>query len=183
MPAWRKYSLELLAEAVAESTSIAGVLRYLGLAQAGGTHAHISRTIKRMGLDTSHFAPYRKSGGQIRRMPPGEILVRRPPGSGRQKPPLLRRALVESGVAYACAECGNSGIWRKRLLRLHVDHIDGDFHNNTIENLRFLCPNCHSQTENFSGLSRGKYTGSYTRVDRRPALRSQNEEPPLTSVD
>ena len=42
-------------------------------------------------------------------------------------------------------------------LRLEVDHIDGDYHNNLAENLRFLCPNCHTQTDNFSGRSRGKY--------------------------
>ena len=43
-------------------------------------------------------------------------------------------------------------------LRLEIDHIDGDYHNNDRTNLRYLCPNCHTQTDNFSGRSRGKYT-------------------------
>jgi hypothetical protein len=42
-------------------------------------------------------------------------------------------------------------------LRLEIDHIDGDYHNNLAENLRYLCPNCHTQTGNVSGRSRGKY--------------------------
>ena len=41
---------------------------------------------------------------------------------------------------------------------LQIDHIDGDFHNNLAENLRLLCPNCHSQTPNFAGRSRGRFT-------------------------
>jgi hypothetical protein len=50
-----KYTRELLGEAVANSISIAGVLRYLEIPLAGGTHAHISRKLKQLGIDTSHF--------------------------------------------------------------------------------------------------------------------------------
>ena len=50
-----KYTRELLTEAVANSISIAGVLRYLEIPMAGGTHAHISRKLKQFGIDTSHF--------------------------------------------------------------------------------------------------------------------------------
>ncbi|HEY0891075.1 MAG TPA: HNH endonuclease signature motif containing protein [Nocardioides sp.] len=162
----RKYTEEMLSEAVAASHSVADVLRALGLAQAGGTHAHISRTIKKMGIDTSHFQPHRKNGSARRRLTAALILVRTIPGSGRTKPPLLRRAMLEMGVPYRCAECGLADSWQDRPIRLHVDHVDGDYHNNLLENLRFLCPNCHSQTSNFAGLSRGKYTGAYTQIDQ-----------------
>jgi hypothetical protein len=52
----RIYTEELLREAVAASTSFAGVLRHLGLRQAGGTQAHIARRIRHFGIDTSHFS-------------------------------------------------------------------------------------------------------------------------------
>ena len=84
-------------------------------------------------------------------------MVRIPYGSKRTKPPFLRRALVESGRPYRCELCQNAGDWRGAPLRLEVDHVDGDYHNNCSDNLRFLCPNCHSQTDNYAGKSQGRY--------------------------
>ena len=156
-PRTRKNTEELLGRAVAESTSIAGVLRFLGLNQAGGTHAHISRMIKSFELDTTHFVRHH-NGSARRRLQPEQIMVRIPYGSKRTKPPLLRRALLESGRPYRCELCGNAGDWRGAPLRLEVDHIDGDYHNNSSDNLRFLCPNCHTQTDTYAGRSRGRYT-------------------------
>lgn len=157
MPKYEKYTRELLADAVAASTSVAGVLRFLGLNQAGGTHAHISRRIKHHGIDTSHFVRFRNGADKVR-LTPEQLLRRRERGSTRTKPPLLRRALLEIGRSYRCEGCGCDGTWQGRPLGLEIDHIDGDFHNNEAENLRFLCPNCHAQTENWCGRSRGKYS-------------------------
>jgi 5-methylcytosine-specific restriction endonuclease McrA len=150
-----KYTRELLAEAVVASTSVAGVMRYLGLVWAGGTHAHISRRIKHFGLDTSHFTGSVHNKGQPaqNRLHWSEILVRRPT-SARVKPHQLRRALVEYGVPYRCAACGLRDVWNSRPLVLHVDHIDGNRYDCRPENLRFLCPNCHSQTATWAGANR-----------------------------
>jgi predicted RNA-binding Zn-ribbon protein involved in translation (DUF1610 family) len=157
MPAQRKYTREILQDAVENSDSVAGVLRYLGLPQAGGTHAHIGRTIRRFGLDTSHF--HRSQGGRTRpnRKSPADIFVTLPAGSRRSKPAQLRRALVEIGRPYRCASCGAGDRWNGQPLTLHVDHVNGDYCDNAEQNLRFMCPNCHSQTASFAGRSRGKY--------------------------
>jgi predicted RNA-binding Zn-ribbon protein involved in translation (DUF1610 family) len=91
---------------------------------------------------------------------PDRILVVLRPGARRAKPHLLTRALIELGVPYECATCGCDGQWQGRSLTLEVDHIDGDYRNNLKDNLRFLCPNCHRQTPNFAGRSRGRYTAA-----------------------
>lgn len=64
-----------------------------------------------------------------------------------------RRVLIEQ--ENKCLSCGISTEWNGKPLVLHLDHIDGNRENNSIENLRCLCPNCHSQTETWSRIKGG----------------------------
>lgn len=147
-----KYSDDDISIAVAESRSIAGVLRLLGIRPAGGSHFHISKRIKALGLDTSHFTGKAHNRGEtmpLQRKTPGQILVLRDAQGSREKPHLLRRALTEAGIPIRCAICGTPATWEGRPLTLHVDHINGNPHDCRIHNLRFLCPNCHSQTSTY----------------------------------
>lgn len=61
---------------------------------------------------------------------------------------LLKRGMMESGVDYKCAICGLTK-WNNCYITLDVDHIDGDWRNCCLDNLRFICPNCHRQTKTF----------------------------------
>jgi Zn finger protein HypA/HybF involved in hydrogenase expression len=51
---------------------------------------------------------------------------------------------------YKCTCCGIKE-WNGKSITLEIDHINGDNTDNRIENLRYLCPNCHSQTETYKG--------------------------------
>jgi len=151
-----KYTKEMLEEAVARSTSIAGVLRHLGLKQAGGTQANISRWIRFYGIDISHFRgmAHQKGLPAPNRLHWSEVLTVSPSGANRRETGLLRRALLESGRAHECENCGSGPEWLGSPLALHVDHIDGNPNDSRPDNLRFLCPNCHSQTPTWARSSR-----------------------------
>lgn len=142
-----KYTKELLTEAVGNSFSVAGVLRYLNKPQAGGTQAHIAKLIVKYEIDTSHFTgqAHRKSKQAMNRKIASDILIVLPGGSMRPKVSQLRRAMLEIGVLHKCELCPTMDTWQGKPITLEVDHIDGDWLNNLANNLRFLCPNCHSQ--------------------------------------
>ena len=150
-----QYTDEALAAAIAASTSYAGVLRVLGIPLNGGSHAYLARRIRAAGFDTSHFLGQGHNRGKSTpRLTPAEVLVVRPPGSGRVHAHVLRRAMVASSVEEVCVLCGCDGTWQGNPLRLVVDHISGDWLDNRLENLRFLCPNCHRRPTHGAGKSR-----------------------------
>jgi hypothetical protein len=150
-----RYPRELLERVAAESANVTDVLRRLGVPYTGGTHSHISRKLKRLGIDTTHFHTPVRAGAGARRAA-ADILVLLPPGSRRPRPQMLRRALREIGRESRCAECYLDGWWRGRALVLEVDHIDGNWLNNQPGNLRLLCPNCHTQTSTYAGANKNR---------------------------
>lgn len=172
----RKYTKQVLEPAAQGSVSLAGVMRVLGIRWSSSTQALIARRIKEYGIDTSHFTGQGSNRGEQHRGGPSkkpwqEILVRRT--EGRETPFRLRRAMIEAGIPYQCAECKGGPEWRGRALLLQVDHRDRNYCNNEPKNVRFLCPNCHSQTE---GWSQGKgLTGVTDRAAQSRALRERRK--------
>jgi 5-methylcytosine-specific restriction endonuclease McrA len=164
-----RYSREMLLTAVGPARSMSDVLRNLGIPLNGGAHAHIRRRLTQFGIDTSHLLgqAHRRGLPNPRRRTPAEVLVVRAAERKRAAPDTLRRALIAIGRPYRCAQCLVDGVWNGRRLVLHVDHVDGQFWNCQPDNLRFLCPNCHSQTPTYLG----------TRDARRAAGRPPIDEP------
>lgn len=167
-----KYNKELLSQLASDSTSIAQIIRKLGLKEAGGTHHHISKKLKQFGVDTSHFLGQGTNCGQNHKGGPNkksweEILILRESGR-RQKSFILRRALIESGREYKCEMCGIGETWNEQELRLEIDHKNNNWLDDTKENIRFCCPNCHSQMfhKMNHGMTELTSTAKYDRLKR-----------------
>ncbi|MEU1015940.1 HNH endonuclease signature motif containing protein [Streptomyces sp. NPDC005898] len=148
---------EALARAVAESRSLAAVLRALGLPPFGGAgRARALRSIEAYGLSTAHFVGQGHNAGRpgANRKSAAEVLVLLDSDACRTRTVLLRRALDEVGTPRVCGACGSGEVWQGKRLVLEIDHINGDRLDNRRENLRYLCPSCHSQTRTFSNRRR-----------------------------
>ncbi|GGQ69515.1 HNH endonuclease [Streptomyces flaveolus] len=155
-----KWTKDILEPVVASSTSVNEVLRRLGLDLVGGHHTNISRRIEAHGIDTSHFTAAVRTERQRdnrRRRTAEEILVEETLAHAKRVPgSRLKRAMLELGAEERCALCGIEPMWLGEPLPLEVDHIDGNWRNNQIENLRTLCPNCHAATDSYRGRSKGR---------------------------
>ncbi|MCX2925234.1 HNH endonuclease signature motif containing protein [Streptomyces sp. NEAU-W12] len=151
-PSGVRWTRDVLQAAVSASTNMCEVLRHLGLEVVGGHHTHISRRIRGYGIDTSHFeVPTARA-----RTGRGILFERSPSGARRIDGSRLKRAMLETGMNEHCALCGLDALWLGKPLPLEVDHIDGNWRNNRIENLRLLCPNCHSTTDSYRGRGTGR---------------------------
>lgn len=152
----RIYTKEILEKAVQECTTFTQVCKKLGKHPRGATYELIRNRIRDYGIDTSHFVGKAfhtglRHTGSSKTKNPELVLV-----NGykyRAKSAQLRRSLISVGVKYECSMCFIRD-WNNKPLTLHIDHINGDWSDCRIENLRFLCPNCHSQTDTHSGKNK-----------------------------
>lgn len=90
--------------------------------------------------------------GNGRRTPIENVLIENSNYNNNYR--LKIRLLKEKNLDYKCDVCGNIGEWLGKPLSLQLDHKNGINNDNRLENLRFLCGNCHSQTETYGGKKR-----------------------------
>jgi 5-methylcytosine-specific restriction endonuclease McrA len=137
------------AEIVKNSKSYKDVREYFGL-NAPSNHKTIKKRIEEMDLDTSHFLKCYEMTHLKTKLTKENFaskwLQKNTEKSGTHiKKYLLKFKLLK----YECNVCKNTGEHMGKPLSLQLDHINGVHNDNRLENLRFLCPNCHTQTKNW----------------------------------
>ncbi|NQV13800.1 MAG: HNH endonuclease [Parcubacteria group bacterium] len=148
----RTWTKSQLIKAVASSKSYRQVLLKLSLRQAGGNYSQLKKYIKEYKLNTSHFKGRGwNKGNKLPFLPKidlKDILIK---NSTFQSYKLKKRLFQEGIKPLQCEECG----WAKRTkngrLPLELHHVNGSAHDNRLQNLKILCPNCHSLKPNYRG--------------------------------
>lgn len=142
-----RWGVEVLSAAVKSSVSFSEVLRKLGILPTGGNWSTLKKYISQYALDITHFTNLPTQRRSVKMRPLDELLTI---NSWAKRETLKRRLISERRLSYRCEICGLTE-WNRMPVCLQLDHINGIPTDNRIENLRLLCPNCHSQTDTFCG--------------------------------
>lgn len=167
-----KHTDEEFLNVVNQAVTYTDIVRGLGWEAGGYALKAVKKRLSEMGFNTERFEErkWRKgipNGNTSRLIPLDEVLVKgRYTDSGT-----LRQRLIKLGILEKkCSRCGLSE-WQGEELPLSLDHIDGDYYNNLIENLRILCPNCHALTPTWCGRNK-----KYGYRDKRNKERRKKNE-------
>lgn len=144
----------MLRALVAESNSRSEVLKKLGLIPSSNM-VTLRKYLKRYGISTGHFdpsldRPTRRNGPT--QLPIDQLLIKGRPISDRYG--IKQRLIRDKILPYECEKCHIGDKWYGEPLTLQLEHKNGDNTDYRIENLCFLCPNCHSQTPTFAGRNK-----------------------------
>lgn len=129
--------------------SIRECLTRLSLSPTGGNYSTFHRRIKRLGLKIDHFKGQAANKGKKfgPKRPIADYLSNKVLISSHN---LKKRLLAEGIFKHQCSGCKLTH-WQGEKISIELDHINGNPEDNSLENLRLLCPNCHAQTDNYRG--------------------------------
>lgn len=159
-----KYTKEVIEKALDGSVTYSEICQKLGLRSTGGNRKMVKSRIIQHGLDDSHLKGRAWAEGRTRNDHEGlaqkgnqskipDELVYCENTALMAGSSIRKRVLRDNKIEYKCSCCGITD-WQDQPLALHLDHINGNNIDNRIENLRFLCPNCHQQTETWGNKVR-----------------------------
>ena len=152
-PIWTVEKEKLLS-LVKESLSIAELLRKLEIYTVGGNRNSLMKRLQQEQIDISHIATGldsnkgRKFGPSKFALSDEEVFIE---NSQTTRAVVRKKVIKKNLIPYDCAICGLKDSWNNKPIAFVLDHINGIPNDHRLENLRFLCPNCNSQTDTFCG--------------------------------
>ena len=154
-PIWLIPNEEFI-ELVKNSPTMSKALSRFGLENKGNNYITFKARCRELNLDTSHFASMRESSMITRAMTLEILKTKLVEGSNIARSDLKSYLIRFNLIIYKCQCCGNTGTWQGKKISLQLEHKNGKSQDNRLENLSFLCPNCHSQTETYAGKKHKK---------------------------
>ena len=149
---YKEISIDELKDLVSQSIHYADLMRKLGYtANRGNSLNGLKSYLSDNNIDTSHFNKYKNRNYKLpdnTKFSLEDIMVENSTYTNLTK--FKERLIKANLLEYKCSCCGIT-TWNNQPLTLQLHHINGNNRDNRLENLTFLCPNCHSQTENYSG--------------------------------
>lgn len=144
---------------VANSDSYAAIMRYFQMCTAGSSFKILKRRIQELSIDASHITNVKPHERLIKHQNKPISLTDILTKNTRCQSSRLKIRLVKCGLLKdQCEMCGLLPIWNGMPITLQLDHRNGDHEDNRIENLRVICPNCHTQTSNYGSKNwNGKF--------------------------
>ena len=179
-----KLSDEQFVELLKKSSTISEVLFKLGYTVKGNSwgYSQVKRRMDDLNLDYSIFKG--KSAviktNKLNNIRKEDILKE----NCKHQRIVLRRYVIKNNlIPYKCAICGCTE-WQGKTLSLELDHINGINNDNRLENLRFLCPNCHSQTSTYGSRNQQLNSSEYDIPDdlRKMVEKKYNEVKSIKNV-
>lgn len=162
-----RFSEDQLRQALVGAISKKEVMQNLGLRVNNGGYTQLNGYYRQAGIE---FPEYMSGYNPI----PARNTNRHPDSvyfanNTMRNGTVTKKRLLSMGYSETCTICRLKPVWQNKPLTLQVDHINGDRFDNRLENLRLLCPNCHTQTDTYANTNSSSYNycDCGMRIDKR----------------
>lgn len=146
---YKQYNDEQFIEIWNSSCSMSDFIKKLGYTAISGDSANaVRQRVNYLGLSDKHFVKKRPVKRCVE-----NIFIK---NSTVSQKTLREWYLKGNYTTYECSICGQEPYWNGQKLTLTLDHINGDNHDDRLENLRWICPNCDRQLDTFGAKNHKK---------------------------